>query len=221
MNPITLLPNKADQIRWRRADGTICPFSTSVAWDSLRTQGQDVDWSRVIWSSFCRHSFNCWLIFRKKLWTQDRITVWQQKALGSMNMLCCWLWQKAVDSHDHLFFQRDYSKQVWYGLRNKGGMGDVPGIWDDIMDMLIPRARSKAVFSVIGRLLVAVVAYFIWQERNNRFFNNQLRPPKQPVEGICSTVWLKLHSFKFKRTRNVMDALRLWKIVEKTVLADT
>lgn len=135
-------------------------------------------------------------------------------------MMCCLLCQKAVEAHDHLFFECSYSMKVCRGLRGYGGMTDVPGTWDAIMTRLVLRAKSKSTFSVIGRLLVAAIAYFIWQERNSRFFNNKLRPPEQLIDNIFATIRLKLHSFKFKDTSIARQVLDIWKIEETGVLMD-
>ncbi|KAF5822234.1 putative reverse transcriptase zinc-binding domain-containing protein [Helianthus annuus] len=161
----------------------------------------------------------CWLIFRRKLSTQDRIHVWNM-ASGSMNLMCCLLCKKGMDSHNHLFFECSYSNQIWCSLRSKFGMTHIQGKWDDIATWLIPRATSKSARIVIAKLVMAATAYYIWQERNARYFKNQLRRPEKLEELIVETVRLKLHSFKFKKNDRVTRILKDWKIASAEVMLD-
>ncbi|XP_022030516.1 uncharacterized protein LOC110931430 [Helianthus annuus] len=214
LNTVNLIPNKQDFTLWRNNEGKLMPFTSKVVWETIRSRGADAVWSRVVWSgcNIPRHSFHCWLIFRRKLWTQDRIRRWNCSISGSMNMLCCLLCQKGMDSHDHLFFECAYSTRVWDAIKETTCINNVQGKWEDIMSWLIPRANSKSLNSVIAKLTIKATAYFIWQERNSRFFNNQLRPPEQITSVIISTVRMKLQTFKYKDKPNVRSILEDWKL---------
>jgi len=43
------------------------------------------------------------------------------------------LCQKGMDSHNHLFFECSFSKQVWDRVCHKGGMEDGGAHWDTII----------------------------------------------------------------------------------------
>ncbi|GKF28850.1 hypothetical protein Tco_0095192, partial [Tanacetum coccineum] len=75
-----------------------------------------------------------------------------------------------------------------------------------------PIAHRRNVRSVIGRILVAAAAYFIWVERNNRVFKNSRRSLEELRDAIIVTVRLKLLSFRFKNTAVVQDILARWKM---------
>ncbi|KAI3814036.1 hypothetical protein L1987_18778 [Smallanthus sonchifolius] len=191
------------------------------SWNALRSHGQETSWHNLVWSSVSipRHAFMSWLIFRRKLSTQDRIQVWNL-ASGSLNLMCCLLCYKDVESHNHLFFECSYSNQIWCSLRSKGGMSHIQVKWDDIATWLIPRATSKSARVVIAKLLMAAIAYYIWQERNARFFKNQLRPPEKVEKLIVNTIRLKLHSLKFKMNDRVRRILDDWNIASVDVMMD-
>ncbi|KAJ0600035.1 putative reverse transcriptase zinc-binding domain-containing protein [Helianthus annuus] len=154
----------------------------------------------------------CWLIFKKKLWTQDRIMRWNHLVTGSMNLMCCLLCQSDLETHEHLFFECSYSKSVWHKVRHKVEMNSVKESWEEISASLITKANSKSVFAVASRLVVAAAAYSIWSERNARFFSNRLRPPEQLADRIVSTVRTKLFSFRYKQTSNVKRFMEAWKL---------
>ncbi|XP_022015034.1 uncharacterized protein LOC110914555 [Helianthus annuus] len=142
----------------------------------------------------------------------DRILQWNRKVHGSMNQMCCLLCYANLETHEHLFFQCSYSDKVWNLVRSKVGMNMVDERWDDIVEWLIPRAKSRAIRMVASRLVVAASAYGIWRERNARFFSNRVRPPEQISEIILDTVRTKLISFKFKANNDVRSFLEEWKI---------
>ncbi|XP_035843943.1 uncharacterized protein LOC110931624 [Helianthus annuus] len=170
--PSMNLSNTPDQILWQNSEGKIVPFASKDVWNTIRIRDQQKDWSKFVWSAFNipKHAFLCWLILKRKLWTQDRILQWNRKVHGSMNQMCCLLCYADLETHDHLFFQCSYSEKVWRIVRSKVGMTMVNEKWDDIVEWLIPRAKSRAIRMVASRLIVAAAAYAIWSERNARFF---------------------------------------------------
>ncbi|XP_022014769.1 uncharacterized protein LOC110914278 [Helianthus annuus] len=103
---------------------------------------------------------------------------------------------------------------VWLVMkvRHKVGMSSVNPKWRDIVDWLLARARSKSVAVYVAKLVVAAGSYFIWQERNNRLFKNQLRPPEMVSEVILKTVRYKLMGAKLKNTVKVRKLLEDWDI---------
>ncbi|XP_022003192.1 uncharacterized protein LOC110900615 [Helianthus annuus] len=189
-------------------------FSSSSVWHSFRHTAPEVNWCRIVWfaQSIPRHGFLMWLVLKGKLLTQDKILKWDISRRKNMNMMCCMLCYQNYDSHPHLFFECKYSAQVWYNIRNKVNMGDVSSKWQEIVDWLLARARSKSARNYIAKILVAAAVYFIWQERNARTFKNQLRPPEKLSEIILNTVRYKLMGAKLRDTSNVRRLLEEWEI---------
>ncbi|KAJ0548500.1 putative reverse transcriptase zinc-binding domain-containing protein [Helianthus annuus] len=192
---VHLNPSKTDVIKWRKEDGNLEEFSTSLAWDALRNHEIVPPWNNLSPFSIPRHAFLMWLVFRRKLSTQDRIQEWNW-ASGSMDLMCCLLCKRDMDSHSHLFFECSYSNQIWCSVRKKVGMNHIQGKWEDIVTWLIPILSSKSAHIVAAKLVLVASAYYIWQERNARFLKNQLRTPEKVEEIIVETVRLKLQEWK-------------------------
>ncbi|XP_022019843.1 uncharacterized protein LOC110919900 [Helianthus annuus] len=211
-----------DKILWKKHDGKLVPFSSKEVWDAVRVRDQPKAWAKVVWSSFNipKHSFLCWLIFKRKLWTQDRILRWNHAVTGSMNLMCCLLCYSEIETHEHLFFECQYSSSVWHKVRQKACMESVQHSWDEISAWLVARAKSKSVESIAGRLVVAATAYAIWCERNSKFFNNRLRPPEKVADFIIDTVRAKLIAFKYQHTTKVKKFLEEWKMDKEDFLDD-
>ncbi|XP_022015033.1 uncharacterized protein LOC110914554 [Helianthus annuus] len=218
---VNIDPNKVDKLLWRDGDD-LNEITTSGVWHSIRYRTPEVEWSSVVWFAQCipRHAFLMWLIMRGKLLTQDKILQWDLQRRKNMNMMCCLLCYQNNDSHSHLFFECNFSAQVWCSVRKKVGMDSVNPKWPDIIEWLMPRARSKSVTNYAARLLVAASAYIIWQERNARIFMNQLRPPEVISEIILNTVRYKLMGAKLRNTTNVQRVLAEWKIGGNSVSDD-
>ncbi|XP_022007435.1 uncharacterized protein LOC110906640 [Helianthus annuus] len=213
LDQVQLTPMKQDRLLWR--DGSeVMEFSSSCVWHSFRHTAPEVNWCRIVWfaQSIPRHGFLMWLVLKGKLLTQDKILKWDLSRRKNMNMMCCMLCYQNYDSHPHLFFECKYSAQVWYTIRNKVNMGDVSPKWQEIVEWLLARARSKSARNYIAKILVAAAVYFIWQERNTRTFMNQLRPPEKLSEIILNTVRYKLMGAKLRDTSSVRRLLEEWEI---------
>ncbi|GJV14190.1 hypothetical protein Tco_1359513 [Tanacetum coccineum] len=69
----------------------------------------------------------------------------------------------------------------------------------NISAYLIPSSKGTSVVSIISRLLLGAVSYYIWSERNSRLFKKKVFTVPQIVQVITSMVRLKLVTFKFKK----------------------
>nr|GEV53999.1 hypothetical protein [Tanacetum cinerariifolium] len=88
----------------------------------------------------------------------------------------------------------------------------VPPRLEDIVNWLRPMAAKRSFKSVVGKLLFASTAYFVWCERNNRLFKNIRRSPDKLKDHIMVVVRLKLITFRFKNKLAVSSMLAKWKL---------
>ncbi|GKG58458.1 hypothetical protein Tco_0592237, partial [Tanacetum coccineum] len=74
------------------------------------------------------------------------------------------------------------------------------------MSILLPIAKRKSSKSIIGKLVVAAAAYFVWQERNRRLFKHTKRSAKEVTKEvtdcIMSSVRMKLLSCHLKKSKD-------------------
>ncbi|GJV80043.1 reverse transcriptase domain, reverse transcriptase zinc-binding domain protein [Tanacetum coccineum] len=184
------------------------------AWEAFRPRGNEVNWFRIVWfpHSIPRHSFHLWLVMRNSLKTQDKLRQWDVGINTDLNLLRCSLCNTQSDSHAHLFFECPYSSKVWKLVRHLADMELVPPILYDIVAHLLSMANKRTARSIFGKLILAASSYFVWLERNNRLFKNVKRTPEELRDVIMVTVRLKLLSFKFKNSANVISLLDRWKM---------
>nr|GEX24019.1 hypothetical protein [Tanacetum cinerariifolium] len=203
----------ADKIEWR-VSGAVKSFEVSTVWMSIRPRDTLVDWADVVWFSHCipRHAFNFWLIMRRKLKTQDNLMSWDMSSLVAVNS--CLLCSSLPDSHEHLFFECTFSRQVWTHMSKMAGCTSLHLNVYDMVCSIIPSAKRRTSDSIIIKLVMAASTYFIWQERNERLFNNNKQTVAQVIEYITASIRLKLISCHFKRSNRGLALLRRLKIPE-------
>nr|GEV40701.1 reverse transcriptase domain, reverse transcriptase zinc-binding domain protein [Tanacetum cinerariifolium] len=111
-----------------------------------------------------------------------------------------------------LFDMKAVVHRVWCIVRTFAGMDRVPPRIDDIVDRLRPMAAKRTIKSIVGKLILAATAYFIWSERNNRLFKNVRKSPEELKDLMMVVVRLKLTTFRFKNKVEVMSMLAKWKL---------
>ena len=201
--------NDQDCLVWRLSDGSLKPLSVSQVWSSIRPRDNKVIWYNMVWfpNNIPRHAFNLWLIIKRKLKTQDRICWWDVDSnLGSTCSLC----DLIPDTHDHLFFDCSFADSVWSHMKSLAGLASLPHNVYSIVDQLGSSANRRSTQIVVAKLVLAASTYFIWRERNLRLFKKSKRTVNQVIEGIYTTVRLKLLSCCFKRSKEAEGYARLW-----------
>ncbi|GJS10955.1 hypothetical protein Tco_0367751 [Tanacetum coccineum] len=106
---------------------------------------------------------------------------------------------------------------VWDSMKVMAGLSNVMGSITIIVDTLIPMSKHRSAQSVIAKLVVAACCYYIWQERNFRLFKNKKRSPQHVINCIKASVRLKLLSCYFKKSKDVMEVIRLWGLPDSLI----
>lgn len=180
----------ADEVLWKSNNGILSKFSAETAWEDMRTRGENVKWNNLIWYSqgIPRHSFILWLPIKERLQTQDRMLLWS----SNVNMVCP-LCSKCNDSHSHLSFNCDYSKEVW-------------------MVMTEMPCTNNIISEVLGKIVLSTCVYFIWRERNARLFTTEKKNTNGMIKDIEDSVKLKLMNIKVKNYVQVRAMAEEWGI---------
>ena len=108
--------NDCDEAMWVTDSGVRTKYKTKTVWNDISgsNNGAKVKWCSMIWFSQCipRHTFVLWMAVQERLMTQDKIAKWRMN-----EVLECTLCKKCMDSHEHLFFNCEYSSAVWNELQ--------------------------------------------------------------------------------------------------------
>nr|GEU30804.1 hypothetical protein [Tanacetum cinerariifolium] len=209
MAVLNIVEGAHDLFEWRDGHGRVKNFSVSQVWSTIRYRSDKVNWYSVVWFLNCipRHAFNLWLIIKQRLKTQDKVCSWDvSDALANVCSLC----EMQPDSHEHLFFDCPYYQQVWSHLKCFAGLNTTRPTFSHILDTLVPFTGRKSSRSVIAKLVVAVVAYYVWQERNHRLFKSCKRNANQLIKCVKVSIRLKLLSCRFKKSKEGSRFAHLW-----------
>ncbi|GKB96202.1 putative reverse transcriptase domain-containing protein [Tanacetum coccineum] len=130
-----------DRLEWRERVGVVKLFSVAAVWNCVRPRSDVVNWCDVVWLSNCipRHAFHMWLVAKRRLKTQDLLRQWDINRTNQIFQ--CSLCDGQPDSHEHLFFECVFSKQVWDSLKELAGLSNVEDLITVIVDSIIPFAK--------------------------------------------------------------------------------
>nr|GEX02634.1 hypothetical protein [Tanacetum cinerariifolium] len=148
-----------------------------------------------------------------KLMTCDRMVKW-----GTYNMTVCSLCKRNVKSHDHLFFNYQFTGAIWKKLKEMMQVQSNTAGWDNIIDEFADMTNKSSILSIVRRLCPAFAVYSIWRERNNRVFRDEVCNWEVVFEMICETVRLKLIGLIVKNTNAVQLVAKNWNVDWKSPL---
>ena len=151
--------------------------------------------------------FIVWMAVNERLQTQDRIMRWN----NDINMRCP-LCNNCLDSHDHLFFQCQFSKSVWNEFQGMKALKQKPHTWKDTISAVVTWYPNRSIVSIVGKLVFGAMVYYIWQERNKRLFTKEKRNEKALVEIIKDTIRLRLMSLRYHKTNQVVNVCQRWNV---------
>lgn len=205
--PPLIFREKLDKALWKDRNDKVCSFSVKVVWSDLSDPLPSVPWYKIVWFSqnIPRHAFVLWLAINKRLNTQDKIALWNK-----VDVLLCPLCNTVKDDHDHLFFGCDFSLRVWNYFKDLMKLEIVPDNLFSVIEYISPRLASKSIWSIIQRLVIGATVYCLWIERNNRLFQRSSRSSDDISNCIRDLVRLRLLSLKIKRSKQSLEAAKIW-----------
>ncbi|GJT14854.1 RNA-directed DNA polymerase, eukaryota, reverse transcriptase zinc-binding domain protein [Tanacetum coccineum] len=170
--PVPTLTDELDCLIWVTNQGKMVNFKTSQVWKDVKRMGVKVYWEKLVWFSQCisRHAFILWLAIKEKLITQDKLIKWYPQKTVS-----CQLCKKEPYSHGHLFFQCHYAADIWMRVKNRARIRSNASNWKEIIKDMNDYKNHNHIWNILGKLCLAATVYFVWQEKNCRLFNNEIR----------------------------------------------
>nr|GEU79955.1 hypothetical protein [Tanacetum cinerariifolium] len=204
---VPLLSQEKDRAAWIY-DNRIVEFSTHKAWITLREVWPKVAWYHVVWFSQCRpkQAIILWLAVQKKLLTQNRM-VWVQD--GS---LICSLCKTCADSHDHLFFDCPFSKEVWKKVKNQGRNLRGCSSLDDAVTLIAAGKHKNNIWQVVNKFILSSAVYNIWMERNKRWFQMLVCTEEEVIRKIIEDVSDMLKCIRVKKSPAVLCMAQQWNL---------
>ena len=204
--------NQKDITVWRDMNGVNKKFSCKQVWRDINNFGSKVKWVSCVWYSNCipRNAFILWLAVLNRLKTQDRVKCWEKS--GS---LLCPFCLKIPDSHDHLFFQCEFSHSIWKHCCSKAGIDISYSNWNDLVLKLSSVLNSRSIEILIKKWVFASCVSHIWKERNSRIFSKLRKSNEGVILCIEKEIQLKLLGLRKMNVMVSREILQIWGIFGK------
>ncbi|XP_070025262.1 uncharacterized protein [Nicotiana sylvestris] len=138
-------------------------YSIREVYNKMRGEFTKVTWKRLICNNYSspRCLFIMYIAVPNRLYTKDRLMKW-----GSITNAKCVLCEEADEDYNHLFFTCKYSSNVWEKVLYWAGIGRKTKIWSEEISWASKYATGRRSDTVIYRMILAGVVYYIWQGFN-------------------------------------------------------
>ncbi|KAL0463506.1 UNVERIFIED_CONTAM: hypothetical protein Slati_0238200 [Sesamum latifolium] len=194
-----------DSIQW---NGGSVRLTNGVAYELFQPRGPKVEWSSLLLGplKIHRNTFILWLAILGRLSTLDK--PW----LHHINGTCSLCSGRHVETHQHLFFDCQYSRLCLASIRRRVQFPWPFRDWMTGIRWASSRWRGKHVVNAAYRTLLASVVYHIWQERNCRQFQNEERTPMVLERCIVEECRQRIISDNLPSSISTCALYRIWKI---------
>nr|XP_043627836.1 uncharacterized protein LOC122599395 [Erigeron canadensis] len=115
---------------------------------------------------------------------------WQHD--GNLKCLFC---HEGADSHDHLFFQCQFTWKIWEYMRSMTQMVNISSRMEDIMQEIGDKHEQNSI-----------------SERNSRIFRKEERTAEDLCRIIKDNVRFKLLALKVKKSKRVIEMAAMWNL---------
>ena len=137
-----------------------------------------------------KHRFVIWLLAHKRLLTRDRMKHLNMTMNGS-----CFFCDDDLETVNHLFSRCIYSRSIYTGIGNWGGIMRLAE--ENIRWWLRLRERAATKKKVVG-ITLATCIYALWQVRNVAMHDFVVPLQENVVRRIKNDVIRRLESLEFK-----------------------
>lgn len=178
---VVLIEDAEDEISWRAAG----QYTARAAYDMQFEAQPRGELQHLVWKIWApgEIKFYLWLLHHNRLWCNDRL-----RRRGWENSYFCQLCNRSLESSVHLLWECLVSKVIWSKAAAWNGCSALsPATW----------ARSKTTMEAITAIIaasppcakkgiktmVALLAWYIWQERNCCTFRGKTASANNVIEA--------------------------------------
>nr|GEY30792.1 hypothetical protein [Tanacetum cinerariifolium] len=92
-------------------------------------------------------------------------------------------------------------KEILRNLESIMNMSNVPSEWKDIIEKVAEQPCNNTIRSVVRRIALATVVYYIWKERNSRIFNDTKVTCEIVLQMIMENIRLQIQRLQVKMSK--------------------
>ncbi|GAA0183502.1 hypothetical protein LIER_30899 [Lithospermum erythrorhizon] len=161
-------------------------------WVEIKYRREKVGWGKWLWNCYGipKFSFTVRLLMKNRLSTKDRLCKWGME-VDPHYVMC-----GGIETHDHLFFECQFSTQVWRMVlqRLKEYKGAQAWTWEKAW---VERTMGgKSLKQRIKQVAFTNTVAKIWEKRNNTCFGGNSKDPESVLQKVLSIVQSRESSWK-------------------------
>lgn len=159
---------------------------------------QHVDWTKLIAHNVPKFVFISWLLMNRGLAT----CAYLQKIGVRVNHQCCFCGEEE-ESLEHLFFECEYSGEVWEQLTGWSKIHRRRQGWSLERQYLFLQCKTNSGKQLMYRSVFVVVVYLLWKARNMK----RMQGVQTSVEEVVrkGKVVMAICSLKNKKLARLLD----------------
>ncbi|XP_019245211.1 PREDICTED: uncharacterized protein LOC109225074 [Nicotiana attenuata] len=149
----------------------------------MRGQYQKVSWRRLTCNNLgaSKWIFVLSLAIQNRLLTRSRLHTW-----GITDEVSCPICTEAEETIEHLLFNYRITGEIWSKILHRAPME-----WQREIQWVESNATGNNAAAQVYRLTLACAVYHIWNERNNRIFQDQKKIVEMIVRQIVIEVAIR------------------------------
>ena len=149
-----------------------------------------------------RYAIVTWLAVKDRLSTGSRMRTW---GLEQGCLFC----GEPEESRDHLFFACPYTYGLWLQIIGSLLRPTPSPDWAEILAHILHSAHDRLA-SILLRLALQGLVYYIWRERNERRYTQRSRPAHQLAKVIEKTIKQRNMSTRYYEKRRFTGLMQRW-----------
>jgi len=207
-----LIYNDNDKDYWIWSTSTKGRYNFKEIWNFIRTKYESKTRAKIVWEKIhvpkiaaCHYR-----VLNNFLTTKDRL-IHRRILIDPMCLLC----NKQEETVEHLFFQCEFSKEIWsWCLANMfSNYSHRPSFnLKEIYELVLNQSKKKCFQTDLVLLAFSTSTWAIWKERNNRVFRSQSMNVKSVCNIITQTIKIRISKSKFLKNPNPnqTELIRKW-----------
>nr|XP_016478967.1 PREDICTED: uncharacterized protein LOC107800323 [Nicotiana tabacum] len=163
---------------------------------ALQGEFQKVTWRCLV----CNNKGMPKCIFILRLAIQDRLATKERLARwGLVDETLCTMCHRNNETMHHLFFDCDYSNEIWQKLLSWQGVMKRKKQWKEEVQWAEKKAAGKSAGAEIYRMVLTATVYHIWQARNSIIFQKKQVNAQSIVKTIVQEMHIRAQNCKKKK----------------------
>jgi len=160
-----------------RPDGTGATLWMKEVWSWVRQPGRKVPWAGMVWHKFVvpKHTLTAWRALKGRLLTKRRM-IKRGVNLDPTCVLC----EDQEEDMEHLFWNCQYTKEVWRCLLNLMQLHQTAARNLESEVLRLSHASGSRLDKVVRKWVVSAT----WHERNRRIFEGERQQPQATIAVV-------------------------------------